>query len=323
MELTGKRALVTGGAGFVGSVLARRLVEGHGAIVTVLDDLTTGNWANIAALKVDFVEGSVEDKKLVADSVAASDIIFHLAARGIVPSSTYPEEDYGVNIGGTLNLLCAATKYSIEKFVYTSTSSIYGNPRYLPTNEDDSKGFLNLYSVSKYAAECYCRAFCELNEAPITILRLSNVYGENQNPENRYCGVIGKFISAALKGEDLRVHGDGDQTRDYTFVDDAVEAIIRAATSPRSVDRVYNVGTGREVTVNQLARMTLDLCGSNSKVVHIDRRDIDNIRRRVLNIERIRHDLKWIPQVTLEEGLARTIEWMTGPRNTEIPSEET
>ncbi|MFC1966407.1 NAD-dependent epimerase/dehydratase family protein [Chloroflexota bacterium] len=310
MELRGRKVLVTGGAGFIGSVLTRCLVDKYNAAVSILDDLSSGDLENLSGLKVNFIKGSVVDEDLVDNCVKENEIVFHLATRNIIVSSSRPKEDYAVNIGGTLNLLVASRKYGIEKFIQASTSSIYGNPRYLPINEDDEKNFLNLYSVSKFAGECYCKVFYEMYEMSTTVVRFSNVYGKNQNPENPYCGVIAKFIEWALKGEDLQIHGDGEQTRDFTYVDDAVEATIQAALKPQSTGQVYNVGTSKEVTVNELARMIISLCGSHSRIVHIDRRDIDNIRRRVLNIERIRHDLRWIPQVTLMEGLDETIKWL-------------
>lgn len=310
MSLKGKRIFITGGAGFIGSILAQHLVEQCNAVVTILDDLSSGNTENVSGFKVNFIKGSVVDKDLVDNCVKENDIIFHFAARNIIASSSYLEEDYAVNIGGTLNLLTASQKSGTEKFVQASTSSIYGNPKYLPINEDDEKNFLNLYSVSKYAGECYCRVFYEMYEMPTTVLRFSNVYGKNQNPGNPYCGVIAKFIDWALKGENLQIHGDGEQTRDFTYVDDAVEAIIQAAIKPQSVGQVYNVGTGKEATINELAKMIITLCDSISGIVHIDRRDIDNIRRRVLNIERIRHDLRWVPQVTLMKGLEETVRWI-------------
>lgn len=310
MGLAGRKVLITGGAGFVGSILARCLTQRYRAHVTILDDLSTGSRQHISGLEATLIEGTVEDKDLVDSCINDNEVVFHLAARGIVASSVHPEEDYRVNIGGTLNLLNASLKHGVKKFIYTSTSSVYGNSRYIPINEDDDKNFLNLYSVSKFAAESYCKVFYELYEFPATILRLSNVYGENQSPQNPYCGVIGKFASAALKGETLEIHGDGDQTRDFTYIDDAVEALVQAALSSRATGQVYNVGTGTETTINDLATRIVSLCNSDSQLKHVDRRDVDNIRRRVLNIERIRHDLRWTPQISLDEGLKRTIEWV-------------
>jgi UDP-glucose 4-epimerase len=143
-------------------------------------------------------------------------------------------------------------------------------------------------------------------------VRYSNVYGTKQRPDNPYCGVVAKFFEAAMAGRALCVHGDGEQTRDYTFVGDAVEATLLAAFSPKAEGQTYNVGTGREVTVNALAELVLKVTGREGAVERIDRRDIDNIRRRVVNIEKVRRELRWIPSLTLEEGLRRTHAWMEG-----------
>jgi UDP-glucose 4-epimerase len=142
-------------------------------------------------------------------------------------------------------------------------------------------------------------------------VRYSNVYGTNQSPDNPYCGVVAKFFDSVMRGEPPKIHGDGEQTRDFTHVSDAVEATLLAGISPKSEGRAYNVSTGIETTVNQLARRIIQVCGAKAEPVYIDRRDIDNIRRRVCNIERIRRDLRWIPRVTLERGLRLTYDWLT------------
>jgi UDP-glucose 4-epimerase len=210
---------------------------------------------------------------------------------------------------GSFNVFAAALKYGIERIVYTSTSSIYGNPQTLPIAEDDRKSFLSFYSASKFSAEVYAKAFHEVHGLPVSIVRYSNVYGYNQSPSNPYCGVIGKFIDAAFKNEDIRIHGDGEQTRDFTFVTDAVDATISAAIYDKAIGNEYNIGTGVEISVNKLAELIIQITGSKSSIVHIDKRDIDNIRRRVVNIEKTRHDLKYQPLVTLKNGLTETISW--------------
>jgi len=203
----------------------------------------------------------------------------------------------------------AARDSTVERVVYTSSASIYGNPLTIPINEDARLVPLTPYAVSKLAGEHYCVAFYESYGLPVAVVRYSNVYGPYQRPENPYCGVVSKFLLAAYAGQSLCVHGDGGQTRDYTFVDDAVEATLMAATHPRAEGEVFNVGTGVETSVNDLATAICRASGREVKVEHIDRRDIDNIRRRVVNIEKIRRMLRWSPQVTLEHGLERTVAW--------------
>ncbi len=313
-DLKGERVLVTGGAGFVGSNCVDRLLA-EGAAVVVLDDFFTGHADNLPDRhpNLEVVRGSVADFSLVKQVMEGATAILHLAARNIIVSTRNPREDYEVNIGGTLNLLMAMREApGARRLVYTSSVSVYGNPRYLPINEDDPPNLLSPYSVSKFAGENYCKAFYESYGLSTTVVRYSNVYGTKQRPDNPYCGVVAKFFEAAMAGRALCVHGDGEQTRDYTFVGDAVEATLLAAFSPKAEGQTYNVGTGREVTVNALAELVLKVTGREGAVERIDRRDIDNIRRRVVNIEKVRRELRWIPSLTLEEGLRRTHAWMEG-----------
>lgn len=308
-----KSVLVTGGAGFVGSNLIRALVK-EGAEVTILDDLFTGNRENLSGIEpmYKFVEGSVVDLEKVMSLVSKNQIIFHLAARNIIASTKDPFEDYRTNIGGTLNVLQAARKYRPERVVYTSSASVYGNPKYLPINEDDRISLLTPYSVSKFSGEGYCQAFYESYNLSITVLRYSNIFGTGQDPMNPYCGVVAKFMQSAQQGRFLEIHGDGQQTRDFTYIEDAVEATILSALSAKADGEIFNVATGIETSVNALASSITELYGIKTEVDHIERRDIDNIRRRVLNIEKIRRKIGWIPNVTLLEGLRRTKEWFGG-----------
>ena len=303
----GRRILVTGGAGFVGGVLTRKLVEA-GARVTVLDDLFTGQ-AETIPTGAEFVQGSVTDQALVDQLVAANSLVFHLAARNIIASTANPRDDYETNIGGTLNVLMAARETKAERVVYSGSASVYGNPSSIPINEDDHLVPLSPYAVSKLGGENYCQAFYENFGVPTAVVRYSNVYGPGQRPDNPYCGVVSKFLADAHAGRPLSVHGDGEQTRDYTYVDDAVEATMLAAIRPRAEGEVFNVGTGIETSVNELGIAIGRALGVDVDLNHIDRRDIDNIRRRVVNIEKARRMLRWTPQVTLETGLSRTAEW--------------
>jgi UDP-glucose 4-epimerase len=318
----GRRVLVTGGAGFVGSALVRRLIA-SGARVTVLDDLFTGRRDAIPT-GADFIEGSVTDEPLVRDLVKRHTLVFHLAARNIIASTANPRDDFATNIGGTLNVLLAARDSNLERVVYTSSASVYGNPRSIPINEDDRLEPLTPYAVSKLAGEHYCVAFYESYGLSVAVVRYSNVYGPYQRPENPYCGVVSKFLIAANAGQTISVHGDGGQTRDFTFVEDAVDATLLAATHPRAEGEVFNVGTGVETSVNDLAAAIGRASGCPMNVEHIDRRDIDNIRRRVVNIEKIRHMLRWSPQVTLDRGLEKTVRWFeeTGLLSPSTPAAE-
>jgi len=310
MRFKEKNVLVTGGAGFVGSNLVDKLVQ-EGASVTVLDDLFTGKRENISHLeKIEFVEGSVTDYDLVARLVRGADIVFNLAVRNIIVSTVSPLLDFQVNIGGTFNVLLAAKKYGVERVVYTSSASVYGNPRYLPINEDDCPSTLNPYAASKLSGENYCSAFYESYNVPVVVLRYSNVYGVNQSPLNPYCGVISKFFDRLMNGQAPQIHGDGEQTRDFTYVSDVVEATLLAALSPKAEGAVFNVGSGKETSINEMINLMIELTGLPISVVYMDKRDIDNIRRRVLNIEKIRRVLRWEPTVTLKNGLEKTYDWL-------------
>lgn len=307
----GKQVLVTGGAGFVGSNLSRQLVA-EGAQLTILDDFFTGSMRNLEGIPEDryqLVRCSVTDQASVRELVSQAEIVFHLAARNIIASTKNPMEDFQTNIGGTLNVLMAAREFKVSRVVYSSSASVYGNPRHLPINEDDGISLLTPYAVSKFGGEGYCQAFYESYNVPVVVVRYSNVYGIGQDPLNPYCGVIAKFMQKIRQGIVPEIHGDGQQTRDFTYVEDAVEATLLAGLSARGVGDVFNIGSGTETSINALVQIILELYQSPLKPVHIDRRDIDNIRRRVVNIEKIRRVLRWIPNYPLDRGLMKTRQW--------------
>jgi UDP-glucose 4-epimerase len=316
--LKGKPVLVTGGAGFCGSMLVANLIA-EGAKVIVLDDLFTGDLDNLPNHEdIEFVEGSVDDYDLIKKLTGKVDVVFHLAARNIIASTQDPRGDYRVNIGGTFNVLLAARETgNVQKVVYSSSASVYGNPRYLPINEDDRINTLTPYSVSKLAGECYCISFYESYGLPVAVVRYSNVYGINQQPTNPYCGVVSKFFDRVSHGQPPQIHGDGEQTRDFTFIEDTVEATTLVALSNKSDGEVFNVGTGVEHTVNNLAQSIIGLYDQNMQPEYVDKRDIDNIRRRILNIEKIRKMMRWTPRFTLVKGLEKTKAWYESSVNGE------
>lgn len=306
----GKRVLVTGGAGFIGSNLVDQLVE-EGAEVTVLDDLFTGRKENIRHFnRIRFVEGSVTRFELVSGLVGEAQVVFNLAVRNIIVSTSSPRLDFQVNTGGVFNVLLAAKQHGIERVVYASSASVYGNPRYLPINEDDRLNVINPYAASKLSGENFCSSFFETYGIPVVILRYSNVYGINQSPMNPYCGVVSKFYEKLMNNQTPLIHGDGEQTRDFTYVKDVIEATLLAALNPKAVGDVFNVGSGKETSVNRLARNIIEITKKSVSPIYIDRRDIDNIRRRVLNIEKIRRILRWTPATSLRIGLTKTYDWL-------------
>jgi UDP-glucose 4-epimerase len=306
----GSNILVTGGAGFIGSNLVGELIKLN-ANVTILDDLFSGNLENLNNIKIkEFIKGDVRDERLIKDIIGNFNFVFHLAARNIIVSTNNPVDDYSVNIGGTLNILNnLRNSKTLFKFIYTSSVSVYGNPKYLPINEDDSFNLLTPYAVSKLGGENYTKVFYESYDLPTTIVRYSNVFGTFQNPSNPYCGVVSKFLELIHNNKSPIIHGDGQQTRDFTYVKDAIYATLLAGISQKTDGEVFNVGTGIETSINKLVLKINKLYGKDLRPEYIDRRDIDNIRRRVMNIEKIRRILKWTPQYTLDQGLSETIDW--------------
>ncbi len=292
------KVLVTGGSGFIGAHLVRRLVA-EGAQVVVLDDGTTGDFGRLREVEYQRVVGSVADPIFVSRCMVGVEVVFHLAARNIIESIQYPAEDCDTNVRGTLNVLMAGRD---RRVVYASSASVYGNARRLPACEDDECYLLTPYAASKYAGEGYCQAFYESYRTQVTVLRYSNVYGPGQGE-----GVIPRFMSRARRGEPLRIHGDGSQTRDFTHVDDVVVATLLAARSERAVGEVFNIGTGVETSVNELADLVSEGMGQERE--YVPRRDVDGIKRRAVNIEKARRVLRWEPKVSLRVGLGAGMGW--------------
>jgi UDP-glucose 4-epimerase len=240
-----------------------------------------------------------------------ANLIFHLACIQINHSSKNPELDLSVNALSTLRILeylRRKTPSSLERFIYTSTTSIYGSPENLPISESSKPQILNHYAASKLLAEQYVMLYNLQYNIPVTVVRYSNVYGYGQTPLNPYCGVLGKFIHNALSGLPLSVFGDGEQTRDYTFIEDAISATILAALHPKAIGDVFNIGTSIETSVNKLVSYIAEVVPT-AKIVHVPERDIDNIRRRALSISKISQKLGWTPKTTIAQGVRQTIEW--------------
>lgn len=315
--IAGQRVLVTGGLGFVGRNLVLYLAGRLGCRVTVLDDRSNAPDVSIEHPSVEVIEGDVRREQDFAPLLARHTWVFHLACRTILTCAADPESDLAVNGLSTLRMLEWLRRErprGFQRFLYTSSTSIYGNCRHLPADELDPPNILNHYAASKHLGEQYALLYHMAYGVPTAVVRYSNVYGPGQTTRNPYCGVIGKFIDAALAGRPLTIHGDGEQTRDYTFVDDAVEATVLAGVSPKALGDVFNIGTGVETSVNRLAEELDRLFGGALAIEHLDRRDIDNIRRRALSPEKIRVRLGWLPEVRVAEGLRRTVESARGAR---------
>jgi nucleoside-diphosphate-sugar epimerase len=304
------RTIVTGGAGFIGSHLCRRLVaEGHD--VVALDDLSDGKLENLADVPaIRFVQADLRDEKAVAVAASGCEVVFHQGAMRSVPRSIeQPERTTDVNVRGTLNVLLAARDQGAV-VVFASSSSVYGDQQTFPLQEDMAPQPRSPYAASKLAGEAYCRAWWLSFGVPTVSLRYFNVYGPGQDPANEYAAVVPRFVMACLDGTRPEVHGDGDQSRDFTFIGDVVEANLLAALAPEDArGRVLNIGGGREPTsVNRILEIVADLTGTDPEPVHTPPRQGD-VRRTEADVSLARRLIGYEPGVGIEEGLRRTVAW--------------
>lgn len=305
------RVLVTGGAGFIGSHLVDAMqADGHD--VVVLDDLTTGFREHVAS-DVEFVEGSVADIDVVRRAVRGSEIVLHhAAARAVARSVEDPVSTDRVNTGGTLNVLVAARDEGARRVVLASSSSVYGGVAPQPTPEDAELTPKSPYAVSKAAGEQYARVFWELYELETVRLRYFNVFGPRQRPDSPYAAVIPLFAQAILDGRQPEIHGDGLQSRDFTYIDDVVEANRCAIAAPREVvaGKVYNIAQGKSTTILDLWKALARISGSELQPVFTSPRPGD-VRTSRANVEGAESELGFTPAVSVAEGLERVWSWMS------------
>ena len=302
--------LVTGGAGFIGSSLARSLLE-RGETVRVLDDFSTGKRENLAeaAGRIALVEGSVADEATVRGAVEGVDYVFHEAALASVPRSIEdPLSSNLANVTGTLQVLMAARDAGVKRVVYAASSSTYGDQPTLPKVETMAPSPLSPYAVSKQAGEHYCQAFTTCYGLETVSLRYFNVYGPRQDPQSVYAAVIPKFITAMLEGQRPTIFGDGEQSRDFTFIDDVVGANLLACTAPEASGYALNVACGDRYSLNELVRVLNRILGTSIEPVYADERPGD-VKHSQADILAARDILGYAPSHTLEQGLRKTIEW--------------
>jgi len=301
---------VTGGAGFIGSHLVDRLID-EGFEVVVLDDFSTGSLENlrlhVGKDNFHIVKGDVRNRVDVKKAVEDVDYIFHLAAIVSVELSIKnPVLVEEVNVGGTLNLLEESLSLDLKKFVYVSSCAVYGNPKYLPIDEEHPTKPLSPYGVSKLTAEHYCKVFYRIYGLKTVCLRLFNVYGPRQ-AVGPYSGVIAKFVDRLKNGKPPIIYGDGKQTRDFIFVEDVVDACLRAMDSKKCVGEVVNIGSGIETSINELAQVISRLFGIEEvKPVYAESR-VGEIRRSCADISKAKKLLEFKSKISLEEGLRRFI----------------
>ena len=306
------RVLVTGGAGFIGSNLVRALLE-RGDDVRVLDNFSTGNRANLDGLGVDIVEGELRSYERVHNAVRTTEIVYHLGALGSVPRSVQdPLTSSAVNVEGTLNVLLAARDEGVRRVVFSSSTSVYGSSRSLPTSEEEPCDPISPYGVAKLAAERYCVSFSRVYEAFETVvLRYFNVFGPRQSPFSQYAAAVPLFIKAIAAGEPVPINGDGEQSRDFTFVGNVVDATLRAADAPGVSGEIFNVAAGAPATVNAVADTIGAILGKPVERTHLPPRAGD-IRDSWADLAKAERLLGYSPEIGLEDGLRRTIEFLVG-----------
>ncbi|MGQ9514438.1 MAG: SDR family oxidoreductase [Thermoproteota archaeon] len=300
--------LVTGGAGFIGSHLVERLIE-NGYSVTVFDDLSTGSMHNLKELnnRFKFLRGDVRDAKLVKKAVEGKDAVFHMAAIvSIELSVKEPSSVEEINVLGTLNLLKASAESGVGRFIYPSSCSVYGEAKKLPIDEESPTYPISPYGISKLAAENYCSIFMKIFGLETVSLRFFNIYGPRQT-FGPYGGVITNFMERLRRNESLIIYGDGEQTRDFLNVRDAAESLILAMESKKAVGEVFNIGSGKATSINELARMMIRISGANVKEVHSAERKWD-IRHIYGDISKSKAILGFEPKVSLEQGIKELFE---------------
>ena len=307
--MKGKWVVVTGGAGFIGSNLARTLIRENEVIV--IDNLSTGHLENIQDLiddqSIKFVKGDITDLNLLMHTFKDVDYVFHEAAIPSVPRSIEdPVTSNYANVNGTLNVLVAAKDNGVEKVVYASSSSVYGDTPTLPKRENMEPCPLSPYAASKLAGEYYCQVFTEVYDLSTISLRYFNVYGPRQDPLSEYAAVIPRFVSRVLNEKSPVIYGDGKQTRDFTFIEDVVYANILAAEGEAT--DVFNIAGGMRISINDLAKSIMKICGKHFDPIYDDPRPGD-IKHSLADVSKANEKLNYEPKFNLTAGLEETVKW--------------
>ena len=314
------RVLVTGGAGFIGSHLAERLLH-QGHEVRILDSFATGRRSNLDVLDgVELVEGDIQIYERAHTAVSGCDYVLHQAALPSVPRSIQdPLTSAAVNTTGTLNVLLAARDAGVKRVVFASSSSVYGASTALPKREDMIPLPISPYAVSKQAAESYCRVFSQVYGLECVALRYFNVFGPRQDPQSQYAAVVPRFITAALTARRPVVFGDGEQSRDFTYIDNVVDANLLALTAPDAVGEAFNVACGERYTLNALLTLIGDIAGVDIDPEHRDPRPGDVLHSQA-SIDKARRLLGFEPAIGFQDGVRHTIEHIASERPSPSPT---
>jgi nucleoside-diphosphate-sugar epimerase len=301
--------LITGGAGFIGSNIAARLVK-MGEQVRILDNFSSGKLENLAdfANQIEIIDGDIRDYWTVCEAVSDIDYVLHQAALPSVPRSiANPLTSNEVNINGLLNVLNAARHAGVKKMVYASSSSIYGESEELPKHEGMTPSPLSPYAVTKLTGEYYCKVFSGLYSFPTVALRYFNIFGPRQDPQSQYAAVVPQFVTRLLNDQSPVVYGDGEQSRDFTFVDNCVQANILAATNDQLVGEQYNVACGGQFTLNQLIDKLRKIIGVSTKAEYTPAREGD-IKHSFAAVDKLAA-AGYAPQVSFDDGLKLTVDF--------------
>lgn len=310
MPLSGV-ALVTGGAGFIGSHIASGLIH-QGARVRIIDDLSTGHRENVAEIggDVDFIQASLTDQRAVSRALQDVELVFHEAAIPSVPRSVAkPTETHEASVNATFSLLLAARDQKIRRLVYAASSSAYGDQPELRKREDMRPDPLSPYAVAKLVGEYYCQVFSRVYGLETVSLRYFNVFGPRQDPASQYSGVISRFMDALLNREQPIIYGDGEQSRDFTYISNVVDANLRAAESGSAVGQVINIASGERVTINQVFEKVKKLTGRTDVRAEYASARTGDVRDSLADLTLARSLLGYSPKIGLEEGLRLTLDW--------------